>query len=1101
MKKILTAFILTCLMLPQICKAEKFPRPASVGTFKVENLEFSLQHFEKKWKHTRQSAKVLPGVSGKWGEDNIFRLQGVWNAASSKWSLKQSIAPQGQNSFLYEVVMEQQEGNAPQEISLGFALDPGFYAANPCMLDGKPVKFGKNYNAAVWQHYFHRGKKLVIPMQKGTLVIEGNFSLVFQDTRRFQSPFWMMRIKCGVQGKKAALKLKFTYTPHQSTPVSIAGVCNMAFADEVAQDGKGGWTDEGPGNDMRKMPLGKKNFAAVDFSIIDPAKNKGVSCIVLKGTRRPDFPGSVTLRDIPEGNFFALLHAVGWQNGPGKVGKITFVTEDGKTTSSEVRMHHDIGNFWNPQPLPNGAVGLETQNELSVIGLYVSCFEMPKGKIREIRIESYGKIVWMIAGASVANHRMLTASAEKQVIRAGKDWQPIPNSKPVKAGSILDFSGLRDAPAGKYGKVRVNAQGKLYFEKAPERKVRFYGANICHNANYMEKHDSEKLVRNLAAIGYNTLRIHHIDCQNVHYNGKRSTEFSEKLRDRFDYLFYLCKQNGIYLTTDLYCYRLPLKGEITELGDWTSKQPDDYKALIFLSDAVFENWKEFSRNLLNHTNPYTKTKWKDDPTLWSLNLVNEDTIFTIKENHPFYGKLYKQRFDEFVKSGKVDVKNVSPQTARLRFLAALYRERYQQMMEFLRKEIGTEVLVSDQNFWNDIPTTVLRDAYDVVDNHLYFEHPHFLERPWWLPVQLGSISGVMGFGGSAGQLFPSRIFGKPFIITEWDHVTPAFFAIDGAFLMGAYGAFQDWDGLYHFAYAHRGYRISQEEKQGLNFFFDLIGDVQRQFAERAGAMLFLRGDVQKAGTSLPMVISAEHLNRQKIVIRFPAVSHRTGLLSASGTVIAKNGKAVLPDNAIASINVDAAELSAKVPSVSSLADVKKLPLQQGQYEPERERFVSDTGELTLDRTDGTFTVCTPKSEAFILPEQAVSKGKFIRRVQSVKSPYSAFAAISRDDKPLEQSCRILLFHLTESKNTDMTFRDRNRTILEKWGTIPVLARKGQVRVEFSSGLKGYQLFALDIDGSRMFEVPLKRIANGCSFTADNSRQNKFVAAYELVKEK
>ena len=347
----------------------------------------------------------------------------------------------------------------------------------------------------------------------------------------------------------------------------------------------------------------------------------------------------------------------------------------------------------------------------------------------------------------------------------------------------------------------------------------------------------------------------------------------------------------------------------------------------------------------------------------------------------------------------------------------------------------------------------------------------------------------------------SKYADKPFIVTEWDHVTPAFFAIDGAFLMGAYGAFQDWDGLYHFAYAHRGYRISQEEKQGLNFFFDLIGDVQRQFAERAGAMLFLRGDVQKAGTSLPMVISAEHLNRQKIVIRFPAVSHRTGLLSASGTVIAKNGKAVLPDNAIASINVDAAELSAKVPSVSSLADVKKLPLQQGQYEPERERFVSDTGELTLDRTDGTFTVCSPKSEAFILPEQAVSKGKFIRRVQSVKSPYSAFAAISRDDKPLEQSCRILLFHLTESKNTDMTFRDRNRTILEKWGTIPVLARKGQVRVEFSSGLKGYQLFALDIDGSRMFEVPLKRIANGCSFTADNSRQNKFVAAYELVKEK
>ena len=37
--------------------------------------------------------------------------------------------------------------------------------------------------------------------------------------------------------------------------VDLSKVANMGFLDETADDGKGGWTDQG-GNDFRNMPVG-----------------------------------------------------------------------------------------------------------------------------------------------------------------------------------------------------------------------------------------------------------------------------------------------------------------------------------------------------------------------------------------------------------------------------------------------------------------------------------------------------------------------------------------------------------------------------------------------------------------------------------------------------------------------------------------------------------------------------------------------------------------------------------------------------------------------------------------------------------------------------
>jgi hypothetical protein len=72
--------------------------------------------------------------------------------------------------------------------------------------------------------------------------------------------------------------------------VDLRPYCNMGFEDEKAGDRQGGWTDDGPREDLRIAPTGSRIFKGVPFEVIDPRTNRGKSCVVLAGRHRPYFP-------------------------------------------------------------------------------------------------------------------------------------------------------------------------------------------------------------------------------------------------------------------------------------------------------------------------------------------------------------------------------------------------------------------------------------------------------------------------------------------------------------------------------------------------------------------------------------------------------------------------------------------------------------------------------------------------------------------------------------------------------------------------------------------------------------------------------------------
>ena len=126
-------------------------------------------------------------------------------------------------------------------------------------------------------------------------------------------------------------------------PIDITPYANRALADDVAEDGKGGWSDQGPDADLRSFPTGDRSFVGRPFKIGAGAK----SIIVLKSSLRPpnsDTPEEVT---IPIGypvEGLCFLHSSAYTGGS-QVGLYQIQYADGTTAEIPLRNGENIRDW------------------------------------------------------------------------------------------------------------------------------------------------------------------------------------------------------------------------------------------------------------------------------------------------------------------------------------------------------------------------------------------------------------------------------------------------------------------------------------------------------------------------------------------------------------------------------------------------------------------------------------------------------------------------------------------------------------------------------------------------------------------------------------
>lgn len=375
-----------------------------------------------------------------------------------------------------------------------------------------------------------------------------------------------------------------------------------------------------------------------------------------------------------------------------------------------------------PRQLKNGFVAWRGQTDLQVIGIYNTAYPVQDKPVDHLTFETTGNGgIWLVAGVTFADHRVPVAEKEPVVLTAGKEWRVIPYHPAVK-GSIVDFSDQLDAPAGKYGFVKA-AGNNFEFEKRPGVPVRFNGGNIALNVNFMNREDTDLLADQMAKVGYNFVRLHHFDNGLVLKDARSSTTLNRVMIDRLDYLVSAMKKRGIYITLDLFMSRELVKGEIPDFPD--VKFGLNFKLAPYVSEAAMQNWMTFSRNLMTHVNPYTGTAWKDEPAIVTISLINENNIFKVASD-PVLGPVYRKKFAEHVKTKGLRLSKENREREWMLFLMETYGKNYRRMAKFLKEEIGVKALLTDQNHLSNIPRTFMRNDFDLVDQHLYWEHPRFL---------------------------------------------------------------------------------------------------------------------------------------------------------------------------------------------------------------------------------------------------------------------------------------------------------------------------------------------------------------------------------------
>ncbi len=697
----------------------------------------------------------------------------------------------------------------------------------------------------------------------------------------------------------------------------------------------------------------------------------------------------------------------------------------------------------------------------------------------------------------------------KPVTLAADDkWVPLKEDDlDIVPGSALDLSamGFTDGPCGAKGRMLATPDGHFACANEPAKPRRFYGVNLCFEISYLPKDQDDRLLDRLVRLGYNAVRIHHYEAQMTTPKWQPNLDWDPVKVDELDYLMAGCTKRGIWITTDLFVSR-PVSGKAIGLPQYDAA-PDNripmetYKTLIPVSDAAYQNWQAFARKFLDRVNPYTGVRVADDPTVAWISLVNEGPVSnnwgavrTMPEWATAWNKWLAARYtsrdalasalgyleaNEDLQKGNIAMPQyLDASTPRGRvaevFVAETEKATYEKMRTFLRDDLKCQALLTNMNNMGPqvMPLAGVRDDYDYVDNHFYVDHPRFLQKAWHLPSFCSNANPVAAGAPGGTAEATTRLWGKPFTLTEFDYAGPSRYRAMGMPLTGAMAALQDWDALWHFDY---GANSSLLFTPGQMSYFDLVSDPLMQAADRLGVLLFLRGDVSPATTRTAMPLPASLL----------ANPDEHASLSPLQSLVWKNAVGGY-------IQKDSAPMPGKYQAISTPADDSETdapgPIQ------------SETGEIAIDPVNVVLTIDTPRSAGgFANVGKTIDAVKSGVHIDDVTTSATIFVN-SLDGAPIKSSKRLLVTHLTDLQNTGAHFGEGARQTLEEWGGLPHLVLDGAATVHIAlDDPSAYTVWTLATSGKRLEKVDAKVDAGQLVFTASVRGADGARMLYEIAR--
>lgn len=1060
-------FCLVWLLAANSLCAQQLPQgflvDSKAGQIKVAGISLEACHYGARWSRSRLQKDPSFGnannvVSHTWK----FREM-VQPTEGAELALDHAILlPSGSETIQWEINASAPQPVTTEVLALSLELPTDLYAGGEIQIDGRTLTLPETSQAGSELLYSRpqpAATQLTIMTSQGKLIVQGDMGLTIQDHRAWKARKFSIRLLFKPSYGKlrsASLKCQMTYETYASQPVDFRSVANMAFQDERDGDGQGGWTDQGPENDLRSLKPGEHTYGGIRFQVIDPTSNGGKSAVMFRHYARPYFHDRVTV-PAPAGTYRTLyaLHSAAWVGTDGKVkplGTIRVHFADGTWQEHSVQSQKELGDWWRPSSKPNGAVVWSAVNGATYIGLYMSRFPLENKPIKQIELIGSGQGVWGVVAMSLSDQDLALPDEKETpwVVTANEDWRPIPLELDVEPGSVLDLSSWGPAgPAGGQGHLVLRSDGKWAFERAMDKPVRFFGPNLCYGACFVSHENAEIMAGRLRRMGYNLIRLHHFEQALIDPQAGNSHTFDAEKLDRLDYLIHCLKRQGIYVTTDLYTNRSFYPQDSSLRRAFFR----EIKSLIPVDEQAMKAWERFAKAWLTHRNPYTGMTLADDPVLIALSPVNEDFLLSGWDLYPDVAAMYRQKYAQWIKQkGLPDHPGNTASPTFVRFLTEIITASHQHMQSYLR-QLGVKALFSGDNSDLMVAGSFVRRQFQYVDNHYYHDHPAFAERPWQLPMIYHGESSIPQEGGALRHQFPIRLLGKPFSVTEFNYCIPNGYRSESGPMVGGYAAFQDWNMLCRFDWG--GVDVSYFMEPGPpKGGFSMALDPVSLMAERMIACLFLRGDVQAARQQVVYQISPASVFRQGYsMAQHPTEYSRLGLLHGIGTQVSDGSPAEMASagaNVLALVGeglpLSGPDSLAKFNVHGNMLQemLQKGVLSAGRLDIQNRRYVSDTGQLELNAKAGTLIVRSDASEAIILT--AAGSLKADRLAIDGSSGPGTFFLSSCQGENIASSRRLMMMHLTDVLSSQMKFRSSARRVVESWGTLPLLMKSATATV-------------------------------------------------------
>jgi len=628
-------------------------------------------------------------------------------------------------------------------------------------------------------------------------------------------------------------------------------------------------------------------------------------------------------------------------------------------------------------------------------------------------------------------------------------WAFEPAQDTYDRRSLLDLRYLNEAIAGESGFVKLAAD-KESFLKGNGEPLRFWGVNVAtKRLNDQQLQDQGRF---LAKRGVNLVRLHESLVPKTPES--QFTDLDMETRDRIWRTVAAMKQAGIYVTVSPYWAHI-----VKPQPNWPVPQSGkNLSGLLFFNPELQTAYKAWWRDLLEPVNPYTGIALKDDPAIAYWHLQNEDSLlfWTIQQLQgqdlnqlsQQYGQWLQQKYGSLAKAqgywgqkATLPTDNLAGNQMALypiyeltkpvnansdkgkrladqtQFLTETMAEFNQQMVKFLREEVGVKHLINANN-WRTASTPLLNDAerysYTPTEiigvNRYYNGGGHQGEKAGWAIINGDRFANQsVLFHPLKFPLTLKQVAGHPLIVSESSWVPPLGYQSEGPLLISAYRSLLGIDGFDWFAMKEPQWR----QPSSANGFLPSLGKWVINTPELLGnfpaaALLYRQNYVQ---LGQPIVQEQRTLtdlwNRQPALIteeagfdpnrdRQPEIRSQTGKTQVNplaflvGPVQVRYG------------------VSQGKNQVGNLAP--HLQTQQNQVR-------SITGEMTWNYGQGLFTLDAPKAQAVTGFLRNAGPIPLTDVAIASENTYGTAIVVSLDGKEIKNSQKLLVQVGTEARPT------------------------------------------------------------------------------------